>query len=299
MEAHMFATRRITLPILALAAVASCGPSKEHARADSLAVSAASEQARLTTQLAAQKDSLTRVVLQADDFIMRIDSSVSRVVGKKKKGKGSKDQLDPLAQQILNRRAVMARVDALVQRAQETANQLAKANKTNVALRAQLASDSAMIADLNVTIQRQTATIDALSSRVDSLNGVTKALGATLASLEAQHNKAFYVVGREDDLLKRGIVVREGGANLLFAHPGRTLQMSRTVDPDVFTAVDQRGTHMIPMPDSSHRYRVISRQSLDYAAVDGRDKDSFTGNLKISEPGKFWGPSRFLVIVEQ
>ena len=51
----MFSTRRITLPILALACVASCGPSKEHAHADSLAASAAGEQARLTTQLAAQK----------------------------------------------------------------------------------------------------------------------------------------------------------------------------------------------------------------------------------------------------
>lgn len=296
----MFSTRRITLPILALASVAACGPSKEHAHADSLAASAAGEQVRLATQLAAQKDSLTRVVLQADDFIMRIDSSVSRAVGTKKgKGKPSKDQLDPLAQQILNRRAVMERVDALVQRAQHTANLLAKANKNNAALRAQLASDSTMIADLNVTIQRQTGTINALSSRVDSLNGVTQQLGASLATLEAQHNKAFYVIGREDDLIKRGVVVREGGANLLFAHPGRTLQMSRTVDPDVFTAVDQRGTHMIAMPDSAHRYRVVSRQSLDYAAVDGRDNDSFTGNLKISEPAKFWGPSRFLVIVEQ
>ncbi len=295
----MFTTRKMSFAILAIVGASACGPSKEHVHADSLAASAATEQARLGTQLAAQKDSLTRVVLQADDFIMKIDSSVSRAVGKKKGKKGDKQQLDPLAQQILNRRAVMARVDALVQRAQATANQLAKANRNNAALRSQLAGDSVMIADLSSTIQRQTATIEALSTRVDSLKGITLSMGASLASLEAQHNKAYYVIGREDDLLKRGIVVREGGANLLFAHPGRTLQMSRTVDPDVFTAVDQRGTHLIAMPDSLHRYRVVSPQSLDYAAVDGREKDSFLGNLKISEPSKFWGPSRFLIIVEQ
>lgn len=294
----MFNTRLKSLTILAIAGAAACGPNREHVHADSVAASAATQQAVLATQLTAQKDSLTRIVLQADDFIMTIDSSVSAVVGKRKV-KPAKGQLDPLAQQILNRRAVMARVDALVKRAQSTANQLAKANKNNAALRAQLASDSVMIADLNTTIQRQTGTINALASRVDSLNGVTKQLGESLASLEAQHNKAFYVIGSEDDLVKRGIVVREGGANLLFAHPGRTLQMSRTVDPEVFTAVDQRGTHEIPMPDSSHRYRVVSRQSLDYAAVDGRQEDSFVGNLKIAEPTKFWGPSRFLVIVQQ
>jgi hypothetical protein len=299
MEAQMSIPRTRTLTLVTLAALSACGPSREHERADSLVVAASVEQRRLALQLNAQKDSLTRVVLQADDFIMQIDSSVTRAIGNRKKGKGAKDQLDPLAQQIVNRKAVMERVDALVQRAQATANQLAKSNRDNAALRAQLASDSAMIADLNVTIQRQTATIAALSTRVDSLNGVTQQLNASIATLEAQHNKAFYVVGREDDLVKRGIIVREGGANLLFAHPGRTLQMSRTVDPSVFTAVDQRGTHLIPMPDSSQRYRVISRQSLDYASVDGRDNESFVGNLKIAEPNKFWGPSRFLVIVEQ
>jgi hypothetical protein len=293
-------TRHLSIISLsALSLAAACGPSAEHARADSAATAAVTEKTRLAAQLSAQKDSLTRVVLQADDFIMHIDSSVSRVKGVGKKGKGKDSRLDPLAQQLQNRKAVMARVDALVARAQQTAAQLAKAEKNNTALRAQLASDSAMISDLNVTIKRQTATIEALTTRVDSLNGVTQQLGASLASLEAQHNKAFYVIGREDDLLEKGIIVREGGANLLFAHPGRTLQMSRSADPTVFTAVDQRGAKTIAVPDSSRRYRVISRQSLDYAAVDDRDQDTFRGNLKITEPTRFWGPSRFLVLVEQ
>jgi hypothetical protein len=290
--------RHLALTILSLATLAACGPSKEHARADSVAALAASQQVRLSAQLTAQKDSLVHVVLAADDFIMKIDSSVSRVVGKKK-GKARDANLDPLAQQLQNRKAVMDRVDALVARTRETAKQLAAANKDNAALRQQLAADEAMIEDLNATIQRQSGTIAALSTRVDSLNGVTKELGATIASLEAQHNKAFYVIGREDDLLKRGVIVQEGGANLLFAHPGRTLQMSRNADPSVFTAVDQRGTKVIEVPEPTKRYRVISRQSLDYAAVDGRDDNTFQGNLKISEPSRFWGPSRFLVIVEQ
>jgi hypothetical protein len=298
LEALMSTTRSISLTLLAAVTLAACGASKEHERQDSVLVAATMQKARLAAQLGAQKDSLTRIVLQADDFIMRIDSSVSRVVGSKR-GKGTRGQLDPLAQQIDNRRAVMARVDSLVKRAQRTASQLAAANRNNAALRAQLASDSAMIADLNTTIQRQTATIEGLSTRVDSLNGVARELGTTIATLETRHHKAFYVIGREDDLVQKGVVVREGGANLLFAHPGRTLQIARTVSPEVFTAVDQRGTQVIQVPDSTQRYRIVSRQSLDYAAVDGRDRDTFVGNLRIAEPVKFWGPSRFLVIVAQ
>lgn len=291
-------TRQFPLVLVVLAVVAACGDAKEHQRADSLAANKSAEQQRLTIQLAAQKDSLTRVVLQADDFIQHIDSSVSRVIGKKKKG-GNKATLDPLAQQIENRKAVMQRVDALVARARATAAELKKSQEDNKVLSAQLANDEAMINDLNATIQHQTATIAALSTRIDSLGGVTREMGATIASLEAQHNKAFYVIGSEDDLLKRGIIVREGGANLLIAHPGRTIQMSRTADASAFTAVDQRGTKMIEMPEGNHRWKVVSRQSLDYATVDERDNDTFRGNLKITEPNKFWGPSRFLIVVQQ
>ena len=290
--------RRYSLVMLAAGVLAGCGDSKEHKLADSLATAKAADQQRLTIQLAAQKDSLTRVVLQADDFIQHIDSSVARIVGKPKKGT-RKATLDPLAQQIENRKAVMQRVDALVARARATAAELKKSQEDNKVLSAQLANDEAMINDLNATIQHQTATIAALSTRVDSLSGVTREMGATIATLEAQNNKAFYVIGKEDDLLKRGIIVHEGGANLLFAHPGRTIQMSRTADAAAFTAVDQRGMKMIEMPDSTRRWKVVSRQSLDYASVDERDNDTFRGNLKITEPNKFWGPSRFLIVVEQ
>lgn len=291
-------TRHLSLAIVAAAALAACGDSKAHKLADSLATAKSADQQRLTVQLAAQKDSLTRVVLQADDFIQHIDSSVSRVIGKPKKG-SRKATLDPLAQQIENRKAVMQRVDALVARARATAAELRKSQEDNKVLSAQLANDEAMINDLNATIQHQTATIAALSTRVDSLNGVARELGATIASLEAQHNKAFYVIGTEDDLIKRGIIVHEGGANLLIAHPGRTIQMARTADASAFTSVDQRGTKVIEMPEPNRRWKVVSRQSLDYASVEDRENDTFRGNLKITEPNKFWGPSRFLIVVEQ
>lgn len=294
----MTSLRLLSLAPVAALALAACGPTAEHTRADSATTALSVQRTQLAMQLGAQKDSLTRVVLQADDFIVHIDSSVSTVKGLPK-NKRSDRRLDPLARQIENRKAVMSRVDALVARAHSTANQLAKANKTNTALRAQMASDSAMIADLGVTIQRQIATIERLSLRIDSLKTETRQLASSLASAETAHNRAYYVIGREDDLVKRGVIVREGGANLLFAHPGRTLQIARQFDPQQFTELDQRGVKVIPVPDSTRRYRVVSRQSLDNAEVGDRERDSFKGNLKIADSGRFWAPSRFLVLVEQ
>ena len=294
----MISLRLPSLASLAALALVACGPSAEHTRADSATAALSAQRTQLAMQLGAQKDSLTRVVLQADDFIVHIDSSVSTVKGLPK-NRRSDNRLDPLARQIENRKVVMSRVDALVTRARSTANQLAKANKTNTALRAQIASDSAMIAELGVTLQRQIATIERLSLRIDSLKAETRQLSASLASAETAHNRAYYVIGREDELVKRGVIVREGGANLLFAHPGRTLQIARQFDPQQFTELDQRGVKVIAMPDSTRRYRVVSRQSLDNAVVVDRDQDSFKGNLRIADASRFWAPSRYLVLVEQ
>ena len=290
--------RRLTFVSLSALALAACGPSPEHKRADSAAAVATAEQAQLSTQLAAQKDSLTRIVLQADDFIMQVDKSMSRVKGLPK-GKKKNDNLDPLARQIENRKLVMERVDALVARAQATAAQLARANSNNAALRQQIAADSALIVELNATIQRQTATIEGLSVRVDSLKNATQQLTVQLATVETETATAFYVVGTEDDLVKRGVIVREGGANFLIAHPGRTLQIARSLPLDEFTTVDSRGVKEIQVPDSTRRYRIVSRQSLDAAEVADRKKNTFRGNLHIADASKFWGPSKYLVLVEQ
>jgi hypothetical protein len=283
---------------LSALALTACGPSPEHKAADSVAAVATAQQTQLATQLAAQKDSLTRIVLQADDFIMQVDKSMSRVKGLPK-GKKKNDNLDPLARQIENRKLVMERVDALVARAQATAAQLAKSNSNNASLRQQIAADSALIVELNATIQRQTATIEGLSVRVDSLKNATQQLSVQLATVETEVAKAFYVVGKEDDLVKRGVIVREGGANFLIAHPGRTLQIARSLPLDEFTTVDSRGVKQITVPDSTRRYRIVSRQSLDAAEVADRKKNTFRGNLHIADASRFWGPSKYLVLVEQ
>jgi hypothetical protein len=294
----MITPRLTSFVVLSAFALAACGPTPEHKRADSTAAAAAEQQTLLASQLAAQKDSLTRVVLQADDFIMQVDKSMSRVKGLPK-GKKKNDNLDPLARQVENRKRVMERVDALVARAQATAAQLAKANRNNVALRAQIASDSALIAELNSTIQRQTATIEGLSVRIDSLKSATQQLSVQLAAVETESAKAFYVVGKEDDLVKKGVIVREGGTNLLLIKPGRTLQIARTLPVDQFTTVDVRGLKEITVPDSTRRYRLVSRQSLDAAEVQERKRNTFRGNLHIADASKFWGASKYLVLVEQ
>ena len=289
--------------VFAILAVASaCRMSHEAVRADSVHTA---EQLKLTNQLAAEKDSLMTVVLDADKFISQIDSQITRV-RELPAPKRKKDSESPIQDQLQARKDLLTRVDALVKRAQSTARELAVSKSHVKSLAADSArfiqsidSDQKMIVELNATIQRQTARLAGMQIQVDSLAGANAKLGTELALLQTTHNKVFYVIGREDDLLNKGIVVREGGANLLLAHPGRTLQPARTLDASMFTAIDQRAVREIAVPDSSRNYAIVSRQSLDDADVATRDRASFHGNLKIKDADRFWSQSKYLIILER
>jgi len=294
--------RRSIAVIAILASVAACKMSHEAVRADSVQTA---EQLKLTNQLAAQKDSLMTVVLDADKFITQIDSQITRVKDLPAP-KRKKDSESPIQDQLQARKDLLVRVNALVQRAQTTARELAVSRGHVKRLAADSAqflqtvdNDQKMILDLNATIQRQTTRLASMQVQVDSLAGANAKLGTELSLLQTSSNKVYYVIGREDDLLKKGIVVREGGANLFVAHPGRTLQPARTLDASLFTAIDQREVHEIAVPDSSRQYAIVSRQSLDDADVAFRDRTAFKGNLKIKDADRFWSPSKYLIIVER
>jgi regulator of replication initiation timing len=289
--------RALAIAIATTATLVACDGGRA-AREDSLRV-VQSQQLQLMTQLSAQKDSLTKVILDADEFISKVDSKVSSVKGIRAKGKKGKDLESPIEQQLQNRKEMMARVDALVKRAKETADQLAAAKEReaelkgenvqlqgeNDSLRTQLDENQKMVAQFSETIERQAGQITALETEI-------KTVGARLYT-------AYYIIGKEKDLLRKGVVVREGGMNLLFKRVGRTLQQARKLDPDLFTQIDQRETQVIVVPDSMKRYRLVSRQNLDYAEVEERDGTTFTGNLKITDLNGFWGPTRFLILAER
>ena len=288
--------RFYTLTLLALAT--ACSPVGERGRVDSARVAAADRQ-RLTAELAAQKDSLTSAVLEADDFISQIDSQISRVKDLPRSKRKKAVMESPLEQQVQARKEMLARVKALVDRTQKTATQLAEAKQRERALRgdnerllSQVEKDQELINALGATIQRKTVMIARLEARADSIM-------TELRTAEARHSKAYYVIGTKDELMKKGVIVQEGGANLIIAHPGRVLTPARKLDTEVFTAVDARDVREISVPDTTRKYTVVSRQSLDFADVAVRDKATFRGSLKIANVEQFWAPSRYLIIVER
>ena len=87
--------------------------------------------------------------------------------------------------------------------------------------------------------------------------------------------------------------------NLLIKRVGRTLVPARQLDKEAFTPIDTREVHAIQVPDTTKRYQIVSRQSLDDVKVATREGTSFRGSLEIPDAEKFWAASRYLIIVQK
>ena len=291
--------RILTCVALPLAFGLACTSQRDRARADS-AQALASQQRVLMDKLVSQRDSVSRLLFDADTFLSQIDHSISRVKGLPRATlvRNSTSE-SPIEDQLQARKQMLHRVDALVSRARETAREVADLKDRqaqlmaeNTALRDSLDADVQRITELTASLDKQAQTIAELEARVDEL-------GNELEKAKADYSRAYVVIGTEDELLKKGVVVREGGANLIFRRVGRTLQPARELKPELFTPIDIREVHAITVPDTARRYQIVSRQSLDDAKVDERDGASFRGGLQIADADKFWAASRFLIIVER
>jgi len=285
--------------------VAGCTSPRDQARADSVRVVVA-QQEQLVQQLTAQRDSVSRVLGDADTFIGKIDSSISRVKGLASTPRAVRGSEGPLEDQVRQRKAMLRRVDALVERARETAKQVSALKQREKQLLAEngqlkdslsatsqrLIADAQQIADLTGTIEQQAQTIAAMQARLDDFD-------KQLATERTAASRAYYVIGTEDELVQKGVIVREGGTNLLIKRVGRTLVPAREMNKDAFTPIDTRAVHEIGVPDTTKRYQIVSRQSLDDVKVGARDGTSFRGSLEIPDAERFWSPSRYLIIVQK
>src|SRR6185295_19171833 len=111
-------------------------------RGDSLQTQLTESQ-QLSNQLSSQKDSLTRVVLDAGAFLGQMDSAIRTVRGLPKSKRTTSES--PLADQVAARKEMMDRVNALVARAKSTANQLAEVQKKE----ADLTNENAQLREQN------------------------------------------------------------------------------------------------------------------------------------------------------
>jgi len=202
--------------------------------------------------------------------------------------------------------------DNLVYKVQQVTERLASTEQGLTAARRRLRQASARtdslstrvtdlehtLADLQALVENQKTTIMGLTEQVNTLQAANVALRDTVDTVQTRAATAYYVIGTKEELLQRGIVVKEGGHRVLFifGKAGQTLVPARDVDLSQFTPIDTRNVTDIPLPDSA-AYTIASRQDLAYLATPPDDHGKVKGSIQITQPERFWLPSRFLIVV--
>lgn len=301
--------RRRTLWLVPLVLALGCNQNKEE-----LAKALADAQA-----LAAEKDSLITEVLETSKFVNGLNEELAKARTALVTTAGNADAGTPAERDRAARAAALERVQSLVARLNETEQRLEQSTQRarslsgrNSTLVKQIEEYKASIDSLQASAVRTEmelrGVIDSQSVQIAGLTqdlDTTRALNAqlwtdktalqdTVHDLTAYKNTVYYIAGTEEELLEKGVVVKEGKKFLFFG--GKQLHPARTLDPALFTALDKTAGTAISLPADRH-YKLVSRQDLHFADTSLKD-GSLAGTLTISQPEEFWAPSRYLILVE-
>lgn len=263
--------------------------------------------------LSAEKDSLLNEVVATSQFIAEVNTEIDKVRDGKPvaTGTGEMETLSPNEA----RKRLGDRVAQLTERLRESEERLAQSRRrvnqlssNNATQSAQMTAFDSTLKQFQVIIDNQKGEIVALLDQVTALNSENVALRETntklnterealtldKATLTAEQNTVYWVAGKKDDLIKRGIVSQRGGMLGI----GKTQVLARTLDASEFTAIDRTQMTELSLPDPAKTYRMIS--SNDVAGLDSTQRSGrFKGSVRIEEPEVFWRPSKFLVLIEQ
>jgi hypothetical protein len=269
----------------------------------------------------AQKDSLLTEVLETTQFVTDINSELAKAKSLAVTTTSTDPGVPGARKDREDRKAALERVNAVIAKLNESEAKLAEtearaknSRQRNARLLAQIETYKKTIEDLRTTAETQKAEyesqlaekntqIASLAGRVDTLTtekGVLEsdkaALTDTVVNLTAYKNTVYYAIGTKDELIKKGVITKEGSKFLVFG--GTRLEPARNLNPEAFTAIDKTTNTSIPLPRTDKKYKIVSRQSPTYLAAGVTKDGKVTGTVEIAQPEEFWSASKYLILVQ-
>jgi hypothetical protein len=279
-------------------------PALSYAAQDSLLKIKDSLIAEKTRQLSEQSAIIGDAATSAR-LISEIDKDLSAVRGLKAKKQLVSNAAETEANASSKLETIQGKVRALISRLNASEARVRKMRQDELAHAkvdseqvSRLAEYERSIADMRATVERQQAEITSLTQRVDSLTTANTVLIARNTEMSAREDSVFVAIGSEKDLMKRGIIKKEGGTKLMFGR-GKTIVAARHLEPAQFQTISKQNDLTINLPDPNKSYRIVTRQDMHYAEPQDPKKGMVKGALKISDPNAFWGGSKYLILVEQ
>lgn len=248
-------------------------------------------------QLEEDQHRVTETVAQRDSTINELFGTFNRIsenlrtIRSKQGGlispSGGSENAADMEQRIMED---LAQIDALLAENQELIAKLRKQSKGSAARISEL---ERTIVELESTIVAKNAEIDTLKEELASANSSLATLidmyrdKSQLADMQRNEmNTAHYLIGTAKELKEKGILTKEGGVAGIGAV--KKLNMSG-LPQEQFNQVDVTATSEIAIGARKARL-ATSHPEGSYRLEEGT-------RLVITDAGKFWSVSRFLVIV--
>lgn len=283
-----------------------------------LATAGCADKQKLNTALAesqrlsAEKDSLLNEVLANAEMVSSINTELSKVkdlganpVAAGETGTPANDQRTVVLGKI---RDAMTRLQQSEEALESAKKRLAASSGRNSRLVAQVERYQKTIEEMKANIERQqaeyTAIIDsqntqivALRTDLDTTSAQRSRVESEKAALVDTMNTVYFVAGTQDELVKKGVAVKEGSKFLVFG--GTKLLPARDLDPTAFQVVHRLNDTVLALPRADKKYKIVTRQSPSHlsSAVDNSGKIT-GGELRIAAPEQFWAGSRYLIVVQ-
>jgi hypothetical protein len=259
----------------------------------------------------AQKDSLLTEVLETTQFVSDLNSELAKAKSVAIASDGADRGLPGALQDREERKETLSRIQQVIARLNESEAKLTAAETRaksarirNGRLLAQIAIYKKTIEDLKTAAEQQRAEnedqrsqIALLAGQVDTLGKERNSLRGSVASLISYKNTVYYAIGTRDELLKDGVVTKEGSKFLIFG--GTRLEPARNLNPAAFTAIDKTQTLSIALPRIDKKYKIVSRQSPEFLSGDVTPKGDVKGVVEIISPEEFWSASKYLILVQK
>ncbi|MBI4931434.1 MAG: hypothetical protein HY841_11765 [Bacteroidetes bacterium] len=182
--------------------------------------------------------------------------------------------------------------DLMVKNKQKLGSMNKKLKKANL----KIAEFEQMIERLNNQIAEKDVEISELKSQLEKLNielsEVAMNYEAAQQMLEEKTdklNKAFYAFGTSKELIKQGVLTKEGG----FIGIGKAEKLKDDFNKSYFTQIDATETTSIPL--ACKKAKLITNHPSGSYKFDGQDGK--VEKLIITSSEEFWSASKYLVIV--
>lgn len=193
-----------------------------------------------------------------------------------------------------------ANIEELNKKLQNSYYQTGKFKKMVAQLEERVSTQATEIETLNVRVNELVAKNETLTSTVDSLAVEDAAKAEIIAQNEAniqemdeQLHTAYYTAGTSDELIEKHIISKEGG----FIGIGKVEQVNPQINKNDLTMVDIRNLDAIPV--NSKKVELVTNHPQDSYEIVVNEEEKQVDKLLIIDPDKFWGNSKYLVMVKK